>query len=421
MAINPVIETVIIIGAGQAGGWAAKTLRAEGFSGKLILIGAEPHSPYERPPLSKAVLAGLADFSSVQLFSSDIWQALNITEHYNLSVINIDASLQSVLLSDQTSLNYDRLIIATGGHVRRLPPHLDHKDIFYLRTLDDAHALKNAFQTHQADSSKTLLVIGGGWIGLEIAATARKIGLEVILLEAAAGLCTRTLPPVISEFLLNLHEQNGVDVRLGSSLATLDKNTNTQQDKSWQARLEDGSIIHADIVVAGIGLIPNTQLADKACLEIDNGIVVDTQGRSSNPNIFACGDVARVINKPRLESWANAQNQAIIVGKAIMGSPEQYAEIPWFWSDQYEVNLQILGLEYQDCATLIRGDLTTNQAALFFVATKKDAESQIKSEIKSVIALNCARDLKQTRSWMRKGYCPDLAALVDVKQPLNKL
>jgi 3-phenylpropionate/trans-cinnamate dioxygenase ferredoxin reductase subunit len=412
--------TVVVIGGGQAAGWVVKTLRKDGYSGRLVMIAEESHQPYERPPLSKAVLAGEADIDTVRLISADAFAELNVECWQPDCAVAIDRASRTVRTASGRELVYDKLVIATGGAARQLPAALAQtRNLAYLRTLDDAMALRKRLQ-----ASRSVLVIGGGWIGLEVAATARKLGLAVTVLEGAPRLCARSVPPVISDFLAELHRAHGVDLRIGVSLTGL---ADHPEDRNRvRATLADGSTVDADFAVAGIGLAPNTALAVSAGLEVADGIVVDAYGRSSDPDIYACGDVANHPNtwlqrRVRLESWANAQNQAIVAAHALLGETAAYAEIPWFWSDQYDVNLQILGDVPADAASalasgatpgtapVLRGDLAARQAALFFLADAR---------VRGVIAINAARDLKLARKWMNQGRTVDAASLSDAAKAL---
>ncbi|MQQ99629.1 NAD(P)/FAD-dependent oxidoreductase [Glaciimonas soli] len=399
-------NTIVVIGGGQAAGWVLKTLRAEGFAGRLLMIAAEPHAPYERPPLSKAVLAGTASLSSVQLISDEEFQALNVECIQPDEAISIDRITRTVHCRSSRSVNYDQLVLATGGEARRLSEGVtNNAHVHYLRTLSDASALRVAL-----DGKRQLVVIGGGWIGLEVAATARKLGLEVTVVEAFERLCARAAPLQISAVLQALHEKNGVKILLNSQLENL-----SDLDGTISVQLKDGSVLTADVVVAGIGQTPNVDLALTCGLEVDNGIVVDNQGRTSDSLIFSCGDVA---NQPhhlsdgrlRLESWANAQNQAVVVAKAMLGSDEIHAEAPWFWSDQYDLNLQILGFAPADAEVVVRGDLDAANATLFFF--KDDV-------LCSAIALNNGRDIKVAKRWMAQGKIIDREILQDVSKPLK--
>ena len=401
-------QTIVVIGGGQAAGWVVKTLRKTGFEGRLVMIADEIHLPYERPPLSKAVLSGDADIDTVRLFATDDFASLNIEAWQPDVAVEIDRERRIVRTQTGREVQYDRLVIATGGAARKLPASLVKTDhIAYLRTLDEASALGERLR-----KSQHVLVIGGGWIGLEVAATARKLGVAATVVEGAPRLCARSVPPAVSDFLLELHRVNGVDVRLNAALTSLD--THPEDAGKVRATLADGTTLDADFAVAGIGLTPHTSLAEAAGLPVNDGIVVDEHGMTNDPRIFACGDVANhpsawLKRRVRLESWANAQNQAIVVAKAALGQFEPYAEIPWFWSDQYDVNLQILGDIPADAQLVVRGDVSARRATLFHVAD---------GGVRGVIAINTPRDLKLARKWMTQGRTVDVAALADADKAL---
>ncbi|WP_322006983.1 NAD(P)/FAD-dependent oxidoreductase [Paraburkholderia tropica] len=399
-------RTVVVIGGGQAAGWVVKTLRKEGFAGRLVMIADETHLPYERPPLSKAVLAGEADIETVRIAKPDEFAALDIEAWQPDCASEIDRAAHTVTTRSGRTVKYDKLVIATGGAARKLPASVAKSaHVTYLRTLDEAMALGERLRR-----SERVLVVGGGWIGLEVAATARKLGVAATVIEGAPRLCARSLPHEVSDFLLELHRANGVDVRLNAALVSLDDNA----DGGVRATFADGSTLDADFAVAGIGLAPHTALAEAAGIAVQDGIVVDEFGQSSDADVFACGDVANHPNawlkrRVRLESWANAQNQAIAAAKAVLGVKEAYAEIPWFWSDQYDVNLQILGDLPPGVAPVLRGNLAEKRATLFFVED---------GHLRGVIAINSARDLKLARKWMNQGRAVDVAALVDTSKAL---
>ena len=309
-------RTVVVIGGGQAAGWVVKTLRTEGFEGRLVMIADEVHLPYERPPLSKGVLAGEADIETVRIAKPDEFATLNVETWQPDCAVAIDRTKRTVTTRSGREVKYDRLVIATGGAARRLPASVAKSaHVTYLRTLDEALALGERLRR-----SQRVLVVGGGWIGLEVAATARKLGVAATVIEGAPRLCARSLPQEVADFLLELHRANGVDVRLNSALVSLED----REEGGVRATFADGSTLDADFAVAGIGLTPNTALAQEAGLAVEDGIVVDEFGETSDADIFACGDVANHPNawlkrRVRLESWANAQNQAIAAAKAVLG------------------------------------------------------------------------------------------------------
>ena len=367
---------VVIVGAGQAGGWAARSLRDSGSTDEIVLLGEEPHLPYQRPPLSKEVLVGEKPPESTYLWPS----GLPVEFRPRTRVTRIDRSGRRVTLAGGGSVDYDKLILATGGRVRRL----DIPGAHYLRTIEDAVGLRHALL-----AGGNLLVVGGGWIGLEAAASARALGCEVTVVEAADRLCGRVMPAVVSDYLADLHRRHGVDVRLNGTL-----NVHT-----------------ATTIVIGIGIVPNVELAQDADLVVTNGIVVDEFGVTSDPDIVAVGDVAN-LNGVRLESWANAQNQAIAAARTLAGVPTPYREIPWFWSNQYHVNLQFLGLPKPGQATVMRGEPSSDKFTLFFLEGE---------HIGAVVAANNMRDLKVSKRLMEAGTVVSPEVLVDTSKPLQDL
>ncbi len=329
-------ERIIIIGAGHAGGTTAITLRELGFSGSLTLIGEEGHAPYERPNLSKGFLCG-DEPEPVWLAPADRWNALDVVLKTANPAVGIDREKGEVLLSDGTSEPFDALVLATGGRVRPLPlPH--HDAVYYLRTADDARAL-----AAKARSGARALVVGGGVIGLEAASTLKGMGLSAVVIEANERLLGRNIPAEAAQWLAEAHARIGVEVRLGRSLVSL---TDTA-DSSVTATFDDSATQDFDLVVVGIGIIPNTDLAEKAGLAVDGGIVVNDDYRSSDDaRIFAIGDVAARLGDGgarRMETWAHAQSSARKTALTILGQPAEAEPTPWFWTDQCGHNLQILG------------------------------------------------------------------------------
>ncbi len=383
------VETVVVVGAGQAGGWAAQTLRSEGFTGRIALVGDETHPPHERPPLSKAVLAGTAEPDATHLFKRDAYAELGLDVRTGMAVAAIERAARSVVLTNGETIAYDRLILCTGSAPRRLGvPGADSPRLHYLRTIDDALLLRPRL-AHGAH----LIVIGAGWIGLEVAATARKRGANVTVIEPLPRICARAAPPEISEHLLHLHEGHGVAFRLGTGVAAIEDAAD-----AVVVTLGDGTSVRGDAAVAGIGIVPNVAVAQAAGLKIDNGIVVDECTRTSDPCVFAAGDVA---NTPlgclgarvRLESWANAQNQAIVAAKAALGKEARYDELPWFWSDQYDLNLQMLGVPARWSEPVVRGALGSESFSLFYL----EGES-----IAAVVAANAPRELRAAKRLMQQ-------------------
>lgn len=367
---------VAIVGAGQAGGWCARTLRDAGFDGEIVLIGEEHHPPYQRPPLSKEVLLGEKSPESTYLWPS----GLPVDFRGGTRVTRIDRRAKRVEVSNNETVGYDKLVLATGGRVRRL----DIPGAHYLRTIEDAAGLRLALLR-----GGNVLVVGGGWIGLEAAAAARSVGCDVTIVEATDRLCGRVMPNVVSDYLRDLHQRHDVHVRLNETL-----NMHT-----------------AATIVIGIGIIANVELAQEAGLNVANGIVVDEFGVTSDPDILAVGDVAN-LNGVRLESWANAQNQAIAAAKSLAGAPTPYREIPWFWSNQYHVNIQFLGLPSSGQAVVMRGTPAEDKFSLFFL----DGE-----RIGAVVAANSMRDLRVARRLMERNVIVRADMLADESKPLQDL
>lgn len=398
---------VVIIGAGQAGAWVARSLREGGHEGGILLLGREPHAPYERLPLSKGVLSGAQEHPPV-LLTAQQCEALRVDFRPGVEAVGIDRAGHLVRCADGSLVHYDKLVLATGGRPRQLScPGADLPSVHALRTIEDSRAIAR----HLVPGNR-LLVIGGGWIGLEIAATARKKQVNVMLLEAGPRLCARSLPPRFSEFLLEKHRQEGVEVRLSTTITSF--SVGLQRALAVQL---PGESQEFDAVVVGIGLVLDTSLAEACGLEVRDGIVVDQSGRTSDPDIYAAGDVANQPNswagcRLRFESWANAQNQAIAVGKAIAGGNGAYDEIPWFWSDQYNLNLQVLGTPSNDLEGTLRGSAEEGAFSMFQISDGR---------LHSVISVNAPRDIKVAKRWLKQGACPSADMLADRSVRLDKL
>ena len=402
-------HTIIIVGSGQAGGWAAQTLRKEGFDGKVVLVGDEPHYPYERPPLSKAVLSGEALAESTHLIKTDAFEKLGLDWRPSVRVKSIDRVDKEVMLSTGEQIGYDKLILCNGGRARPMNvPGADLPGLFTLRSIDDAHALGK-----QLLPGKKIVVVGGGWIGLEVAATARKKGVEVTVVEATTRLCERTVPPEISEYLSRLHSRHGTQVILDVGVAGFSRNA----EGRLMVALSDGRELVCDAVVIGIGLIPNDELARDAGLECDGGIVVDAQCHTSDPDILAAGDVASwhchwAGRRKRLESWQNAQEQGIAAARSALGHDVNHQPLPWFWSDQYDTNLQIYGMPDPSHRVVVRGDCQSDSFVLFYLDG---------NQIRSALGPNAARDLRFARRLIESRKSIDPKLLADTHVPLSKL
>ena len=332
-------EPLVIIGAGQAGGRAALTLREAGHEGLVVLLGAEAAAPYERPPLSKDYLAGGRDRASLAVASAEALREAGIDFRPATVVEAIDRAAHEVVLEGGERLAYGKLLLATGREPRRLPVPEDvapHARV--LRDLDDADALR----TRLARGSR-LAIIGGGFIGLEVAATARARGVEVTVIELLPRLLARTVPEPLAAKLQQRHEAAGVDIRLGRRIEGL-----RAAGEAVRLVLDDGHEIVADTLLVGIGAVPRTGLAEAAGLAVEGGILVDATLRTSDPDIYAAGDVTafaepRTGTRQRLESWDNAEAQGALAARNMLGAGEALDRLPWFWSDQYELTLQMAG------------------------------------------------------------------------------
>ena len=329
---------ILIIGAGQAGASLAAKLRASGYAGALTLIGEEPAPPYQRPPLSKGYLLGEMDLDRLYLRAPSFWAEHNVSLRLGAPVTGLDTATRTVTLDGET-LTYDQLALTTGARPRTLPAAIGGTlgNVFTVRTLADVDAMAPLFR-----QGGRALIVGGGYIGLEAAAVAAKMGLQVTLIEAAPRILQRVAAPETSAYFRKLHHDHGVTILEGTGLDRL-----LGDGTVSGARLADRREIAADLVIVGIGIVPNTELAEAAGIAVDNGIRTDAEGRTSDPAVWSAGDCASFPwqgGRIRLESVGNAIDQAEAVAENMLGAAKPYVAKPWFWSDQYEVKLQIAGL-----------------------------------------------------------------------------
>jgi 3-phenylpropionate/trans-cinnamate dioxygenase ferredoxin reductase subunit len=358
-------DKVVIIGAGHAGGTAAALLRQFGYQGAITLVGEEPLAPYQRPPLSKAWLKGEADGESLALKPREFYAEANIGLMLGVMASRIDRAARTVGLSDGRTIPYEHLIIATGARARPLPvPGADLEGVMSLRSAADAERLKAVL-----GPGKTLAVVGGGYIGLEAAASARALGANAVVIEREARILARVACETLSTFFTDYHRAKGVAFELGAIIAAFEG----EDGHVTGVRLADGRLIGCGAILVGIGAIPNDELAKDAGLETAGGIVVDEHSRTADPAIFAIGDVthrplARYERMFRLESVANALEQARQAASVIAGRPVPPHEVTWNWSDQYDIKYQFAGLPFDVDSILVRGDPATAKFAVFHLA-----------------------------------------------------
>ncbi|MEV8144953.1 FAD-dependent oxidoreductase [Specibacter sp. NPDC078709] len=361
--------TFVIVGAGLAGAKAAEALRTEGFNGRILLFGAEPEPPYERPALSKSFLQGTSERAKIYVHAKQWYADHDIELHTSTTVTAIDRTQREIKLANGNRLAYDKLLLTTGASPRQLPDAGPHS-VYYLRRVEDSLQLRFAFTT-----AKRVVIIGGGWIGLEVAAAARAANVEVVLLERGDVPLLRILGRETAEVFARLHRAHGVDLRTGTRVRRIIINAD---GRATGVQLNDGTQADADLVVVGVGAPPNTSLAEDAGLLVDNGIKVDEHLRTSDPDIFAAGDVANAFHPLlgahiRSEHWFNALSQPAVAARSMMGLDSSYDEVPYFYSDQYELGMEYAG--HVDPGSwdqvIFRGDKDTLEFVVFWLKDHK--------------------------------------------------
>jgi 3-phenylpropionate/trans-cinnamate dioxygenase ferredoxin reductase subunit len=383
---------VVILGAGQAGGETALALRDLGYEGKITLVGDEPWLPYRRPPLSKAFLSGVIDIDSLLLASGEEYEQRGVEVRTGVRAEAIDRAAHVVRLNDGSELAYEKLVLALGGRPRRLPlPGAELGNVVCLRTADDATALRAALQP-----SRKMVLIGAGYVGLEVAAVAIRAGLSVTVLEAADRILARSASPEMSRFYHDIHAGEGVSIQVGQAPVAI-----TGKDGvATGVELASGETIAADIVVVGVGLVPNVEIAEAAGVECENGIKIDENGQTSDPDILACGDCANQFfpelgRSYRLESVPAASGQAQAVAGTIVGEPEPYRDLPWFWSDQFDLKLQMAGLSQGYVRTVVRGNPESRAFCVFYLDDQ--------SRVLAADAVNQPREHAQSKRLLGKS------------------
>ena len=353
--------TIVIVGGGHAAGQAAASLRQEDYGGAILVIGEEPHIPYQRPPLSKQYLAGEYGLERVHLRPARFYDSKDITVRAGVRVEAINPDAQTVSCSDGTEVGYDKLLLATGARPRKLDTPGGHlPGVHYLRTIADVDAIKVDFLP-----GRRIAIVGGGYIGLEVAAVAIEAGLDVTVLEMEERILQRVTTPTMSAFYHDIHTEKGVTVRTGIRAESFGGT-----DCLTGVVCAGGEVVPADLAVVGIGVQPNVELAEAAGLDCDDGIVVDEYTRTGDPNIFAAGDCTNHPNpvlgrRLRLESVPNAMEQSRVAAANMAGDAKAYANVPWFWSDQYDLKLQMVGFATQGERQVVRGDPETRRFAVF--------------------------------------------------------
>ncbi|HEX3431578.1 MAG TPA: FAD-dependent oxidoreductase [Rhizomicrobium sp.] len=399
-------ERVVIIGAGQACAQAVTTLRAQGFGGAIAIIGDEPYAPYQRPPLSKAYLAGTFERERLFLKPDAFYREAKCELILGTAASRIDRAAHRIELANGKSRLYDKLLLTTGSRVRRISvTGADLPGVFYLRGIADVDGLRARF-----GEGKRLAVVGGGYIGLEVAAVAVKQGLEVTVFESLDRVMARAVSPELSSFYEEVHREAGVRIRLNTAVELF------EGDAHLAAVRANGETFPADIALVGIGILPNMEIAQQAGLACDDGIVVDNCARTADPDIFAAGDCTRHIGRDgapiRLESVQNAIDQAKHSALAMTGKPTPYREVPWFWSDQYDLKLQIAGLARPGDMLVRRGDPAARKFAVFHMRDGRVA---------AVEAVNAAPEYIIGRRLIAEGAVIAPERLADSALPMKSV
>jgi 3-phenylpropionate/trans-cinnamate dioxygenase ferredoxin reductase component len=359
----PTDQTFAIVGAGLAGAKAAETLRAEGFDGRLVLLGAEPERPYERPPLSKDYLRGEAERAGAYVHEEGYYAEHDIDLRVGERVTGLDVGRGELALADGERLAYDRLLLSTGAEPRRLSiPGAELDGVHLLRTFADSDAIRA-----RLDAGGRLVVIGAGWIGSEVAASARQRGMDVTLIAPEAVPLERVLGPEVGAVYLDLHRDHGVDMRMEAGVASFEGDGRVER-----VRTQDGATIECDAVVVGAGAVPRTELAEAAGLAVENGVLVDGRLETSVPGIFAAGDIANQLHpglgRLRVEHWDNALHQGPAAARGMLGAREPYARTPYFYSDQYDVGMEYAGYAPAWDRVVFRGDPASREFIAFWLA-----------------------------------------------------
>jgi 3-phenylpropionate/trans-cinnamate dioxygenase ferredoxin reductase component len=405
---------MVIIGAGQSGARAAHALRDNGWDGEITLLGNEGVAPYDRPPLSKAVLLGQKTTAQCALYDETFYSEQRIDLRVDASVEKIDRAARKVVLKNGHTIAYQRLLIATGAAPRRLSvPGSTLEGVHVLRTAADASSVVGELLP-----GRKIAIVGAGFIGLEIAAAAIARGCEVIVIEAAAHALMRAVPEIVAAFLVERHRQMGVDVRFA---VQVDQIIGSTMKRVTGVKLSDGTTVACDCVIAGIGVKPRTELAEAAGIDVADGIAVDDTLRTNDPHIFAAGDVCSFPHRlfrrrMRLECWKNAEDHARIVARNMLDRGETYSEVPWFWSDQYDMTIQIAGMPAFGVTTVVR---ETSATSRIFFALDRDGVLVGASGVGQVSEI--ARDVRVGQELIARRACVEPSLLSDRSVKLKPL
>ncbi|MGW3230527.1 NAD(P)/FAD-dependent oxidoreductase [Kitasatospora sp. NPDC001095] len=403
---------VVIVGASLGGAKAAEALREAGYRGGIVLIGEEHERPYERPPLSKGYLQGKTPREKIYVHPSQWYAEHDVTLRMGTAVASIDPAGHTVTLADNGQVEYAKLLLTTGSVPRRLPvPGADQDGVLYLRRVEDSDRIEEALRP-----GARIAVIGAGWIGLEVAAAAREAGAEVTVLEALELPLLRVLGREVAQVFADLHREHGVDLRFGVKVAELTGDGGTVNG----VKLADGTTVAADAVVVGIGIAPATGLAEAAGLEVDNGVKTDQHLRTSDPDVYAAGDVANAFHPlfgrhVRVEHWANALNQPQTAARALLGQPDAvYDRVPYFFTDQYDLGMEYVGYVEPDGydRVVFRGDPATREFIAFWLSGGR---------VLAGMNVNVWDVTDPIRELVRSGRVVDAEALADPNVPLGSL
>lgn len=401
-------QSYVIVGAGIAGNAAAETLRKQGFDGAVHLVGAEPHRPYDRPPLSKEFLSGDKEQEKLYFKPEEFYDEQSIELHLDTGAASLDLAGKTVALANGEALHFDKLLLATGSRVRTLRiPGYNLESIHYLRTIEDSRAIAQSM-----NGASRVVIVGAGFIGSEVAAVCKTAGLEVTILEIQPQPMAHILGEEMGAIYANLHTSRGIDLRLSEGISEI-----RGSSRAEQVVTDQGNVIDCDFVVIGVGISPDTTLAASADLDIDRGILINELCQTSHPDIYAAGDVANWFHpglghRLRVEHWDNALNQGVAAAKSMLGYPEPYSPTLYFWSDQYDLNIQYLGHATQWDEIVVRGNPSDEKFTAFYL---KDGS------VHGALVVNNFRDIRPTRTLIGQKTRVSAASLSDESTNLKQL